>query len=78
MYTQTGEVKVLFRPEVVRLGKGNSLSCKVLSLSRERFFLKVFLNCCGFKIRAYIPFEFEEKLTGEVEISIPPEFLFVA
>ena len=70
-------VRLLFRPEVVRLGGDNSIGCKVLEIYRERFLLKLLLNCCGFDVKAYLPFEFEKVLTKEVELSIPPEFLFV-
>lgn len=72
-------VRVYFRPEVVRLGGENNLPCSVNEFFRDRFFVKALLNCCGREIKAYFPFEFEKKLSrkGEVEISIPPEFLFV-
>ena len=74
-----GKVKVYFRPEVVRLEGENALRCEVVEFYRERFFLKAILSHRGEKIKAFFPFEFEETLTakGEVEISIPPRFLFL-
>ena len=73
-------VRVYFRPEVVRLGKAkNTMRCKVVHYCRERFFLKTVLSFGGTRIKAFFPFEEVNKLVpgGEVDISVPPEWVFI-